>query len=128
MGENLKHSRQWETDPESMIGWKPKFKFYCPQCRPPALFFWMKKHIMRQDMGYVFAFKLGEIAKEARQSCKRYDQRNSFAMDIWSRCPHCGFNTVNGMPIFKEEYTPVFERIAAAARAGGWGEDEEELV
>lgn len=121
-------NRKWEPDPTTQVGWKPKFKMYCPVCRPFRLFFWMKKHIMRIDMGYVFAFKLGDVAKEVKKSLKDYSQRDSFAMDIWSRCLHCGYCTVNGVPLQEDEYQKQFKRIAGQARAAGWGEEDEDLV
>ena len=121
-------NRKWEPDPTTQVGWKPRFKMYCPVCRPFILFFWMKKHKLRVDMGYIFAFKLGDNAKEVKKALKELDQRDTFAMDIWSRCQHCGYTTVNGLPLQKEEYQKQFERIAGYARAEGWGEEDEQLV
>jgi hypothetical protein len=83
---------------------------------------------MRQEMGYVFAFKLGESHREAKLAVKEYSDRDSFAIDIWSRCTRCGYNCCNGIPLSTAEYEDKFSTVAAAARYAGWGDSNEKLV
>jgi len=83
---------------------------------------------MRQEVGFVFAFKLGESHKQALEDTKNYSDRDSHAMDIWSRCTRCGANVCSGVPLSPQEYEKPFNTITAAARTAGWGDNDENLV
>lgn len=108
--------RTWEKD-GSLIGFRPTVKIICPMCSPPWWMFWEKKPEMVLTYGNVFNFSLKEL--EERRDLE-YEDRDSFAIDIWTQCPRCGYSTVHGVPLSREEFREKMAFIEEELRKQGY--------
>ena len=86
--------RLWKAD-DSLVGFKPKKKMRCPICKPWWAF-WLKGPEMEITFGNFFSFDITVPPME--QAKVEVDERKSHAIDIWMRCPECGYNIVHGVP------------------------------
>jgi len=104
-------NRRWEVD-DSLIGFRPKKRFICPQCRPPWWKLWAIIPIMAASFGNVFNFSLRPPSERQKE---RYSERDAHALDVWMQCMRCGYTIVHGVPITKEEFDERFNKVVQSA-------------
>jgi hypothetical protein len=116
--------RLWIKDKNSSVGWRPNFPLRCPMCKPWWKF-WIKAQRLTIEMGYVFAFSLRPPKERLNM---KLEERDSFAMDIWSRCPRCGYSNVNGLPLARKEYEEKFGVVADRVKEAGMLKEDETVI
>lgn len=123
-----KDVRLWEEDKESILGLKPKFKMLCSICKPPFWMFWAKRQKLEIKMGYTFAFSLRSPEERKKMKLSEKDDRDAFAMDVWSVCPRCHLTHVNGVPQNKIEHWKKFDLVEETARREGHVKEDERAL
>jgi len=107
--------RLWKAD-DSLVGFKPKKKMRCPICKPWWAF-WLKGPEMEITFGNFFSFDITVPPME--QGKVEVDERKSHAIDIWMRCPECGYNIVHGVPLHVDEFNAKMADVIQQAKDEG---------